>query len=71
MVAAFEVAQYSSSLVTAAPRIVAAQDIEELDLVYGSISDASDSLEAELHTLETLLGETGCQYGRLQLQRTA
>ena len=63
MVAAFEVAQYSSSLVTAAPRIVAAQDIEELDLVYGNISDASDSLETELNTLETLLGEAGADTG--------
>ena len=56
MVTAFRVAQYSGSLVSGAPRIVAAQDVMELDLVYSSISQDSDSLERELSTLEALLG---------------
>ncbi len=55
MVAAFEVAEYSSSLVTAAPRIVAAQSVEELDRVYDNIANASDSLNIELVALERLL----------------
>ena len=55
MVAAFEVAEYSSSLVTAAPRIVAAQSVNELDLVYDNIAEASDSLNIELVSLERLL----------------
>ena len=55
MVAAFEVAQYSSSLVTAAPRIVAAQSTTELDNIYSSIAEASNALEVELADLEILL----------------
>lgn len=55
MVTAFGVAQYSGSLVSGAPRIVAAQDISELDQVYSSISEDSDSLERELLSLEALL----------------
>ena len=55
MVAAFEVAEYSSSLVTAAPRIVAAQTVNELDLVYDNIAEASDALNIELVSLERLL----------------
>ena len=55
MVAAFEVAQYSSSLVTAAPRIVAAQSTTELDGIYSSIAEASNALEVELADLEILL----------------
>ena len=55
MVAAFEVAQYSSSLVTAAPRVVAAQSTIELDDVYSNIAEASNALEVELADLEILL----------------
>ena len=53
MVAAFEVAQYSSSLVAAAPRIVTAQSVTELDETYTSISGASNSLESQLADLES------------------
>ena len=53
MVAAFEVAQYSNSLVTAAPRIVTAQTVGELDETYAFvIAGASNALEVELAELE-------------------
>ena len=52
MVAAFEVAQYSSSLVAAAPRIVTAQSVTELDETYANIAGASSSLEGQLAALE-------------------
>ncbi len=53
MVAAFEVAQYSSSLVTAAPRIVTAQTVTELDQTFAYvIAGASNALEVELAELE-------------------
>ncbi|MDE2779628.1 MAG: ATP-binding protein [Chloroflexota bacterium] len=53
MVAAFEVAQYSNSLVTAAPRIVTAQTVVELDQTYAYvIAGASNALEVELAELE-------------------
>ena len=53
MVAAFEVAQYSSSLVTAAPSIVAAQSVTELDSIYAEVIEgASNALESELTALE-------------------
>ena len=61
MVAAFQVAEYSSSLVTAAPRLVAAQTVDELDSVYSNVAEAGNSLETELADLEALLladGET-------------
>ena len=59
LVAAFEVAEYSSSLVTAAPRLVAAQSVGELDDVYANVAEASDSLEDEMGTLERLLTAEG------------
>ena len=58
MVAAFEVAQYSSSLVTAAPRIVTAQSVSELDEIYANIiAGSSNALESELAALEATNAE--------------
>ncbi len=58
MVAAFEVAQYSSSLVTAAPRIVTAQTVPELDQIYANIiTGSSNALESELSALEAASAE--------------
>ena len=54
MVAAFEVAQYSGSLVAAAPRIVTAQSPAELDDTYASISGDSNALESHLVALEAM-----------------
>ena len=55
MVSAFEISKQSGELVSAAPRIVAAQSVEELDLIYTNIAEASNSLEKELAELEALL----------------
>ena len=55
MLTAFEISEQSSELVSAAPRIVAAQSVEELDLIYTNIAEASNSLEKELANLEALL----------------
>ena len=52
MVTAFEVAQYSSNLVAAAPRIVTAQTVVELDETYANIAGDSNLLESELAALE-------------------
>ena len=63
MVAAFEVAQYSSSLVTAAPRIVTAQSINELDELYANIiAGSSTALESELSALEAASIELGIEH---------
>ena len=52
MAAAFEVAEYSSALVAAAPRLTSAITRKDLESVYDSISDANDSLEVQLEVLE-------------------
>ena len=63
MVAAFEVAQYSSSLVTAAPRVVTAQSVSELDEVYANIiTGSSNALESELAALEATSAELGVDH---------
>ena len=60
LVAAFEVAQYSSSLVTAAPRIVTAQSVSELDEIYANIiTGSSNALESELAALEAASTASG------------
>ncbi len=65
MVAAFEVAQYSSSLVTAAPRIVTAQSVSELDEIYANIiTGSSNALESELSALEAASDELGIEHGQ-------
>lgn len=52
MAAAFEVAEYSSALVAAAPRLTSATTRKDLETVYDSISDANASLEVQLATLQ-------------------
>ena len=52
MAAAFEVAEYSSALVAAAPRLTSAITRKDLESVYDSISDANDALEIQLEVLE-------------------
>ncbi len=52
MAAAFEVAEYSSALVAAAPRLTSANTRKDLESVYDSISDANDALEVQLEVLE-------------------
>ncbi len=69
MVAAFEVAQYSSSLVTAAPRIVTAQTVLELDEVYANvIVGSSNALESELSALEATSAELGVEHPQVTFQ---
>ena len=69
MVAAFEVAQYSSSLVTAAPRIVTAQTVSELDQVYANIiTDSSNALESELSALEAASAELGVDHPQVAFE---
>ncbi len=58
LVTAFEVAQYSNRLVTAAPEIVTAQTIIDLDEIYADMAMASNSLEATLETLKVHVAET-------------
>ena len=52
MAAAFEVAEYSSVLVAAAPRLTSAITRKDLESVYDSISDANDALEIQLEVLD-------------------
>ena len=52
MAAAFEVAEYSSVLVAAAPRLNSATTRKDLESVYDSISDAHEAIEAQLGSLE-------------------
>ncbi len=52
MAAAFEVAEYSSVLVAAAPRLTSATNRKDLESVYDSISDANELLEIQLAVLE-------------------
>ena len=69
MVAAFEVAQYSSSLVTAAPRIVTAQSVSELDEIYANIiTGSSNALESELSALESASGELGFDHPQVTFE---
>ena len=57
MAAAFEIAEYSSSLVAAAPRLTAAENPEDLDRIYAAIASAHDLLELQLD----FLSETGAE----------
>ena len=69
MVAAFEVAQYSSSLVTAAPRIVTAHSVTELDEIYANIiTGSSNALESELASLEAASDEIGVDHDRVTFE---
>ena len=69
MVAAFEVAQYSSSLVTAAPRIVTAQSVSELDELYANIiTGSSNALESELSALEATSAELGVEHPQVAFE---
>ena len=52
MAAAFEVAEYSSVLVAAAPRLTSAITRRDLESVYDNISDANIALEIQLEILE-------------------
>ncbi len=52
MAAAFEVAEYSSALVAAAPSLTSAISRKDLETTYDSISDANKSLEVQLDILE-------------------
>ena len=52
MAAAFEVAEYSSVLVAAAPRLTSAITRRDLESVYDNISDANVALEIQLEILE-------------------
>lgn len=52
MVAAFRVAQYSNSLVAAAPRLTSAMSSEDFGNVAASIDESHDALEKQLAVLE-------------------
>ena len=52
MAAAFEVAEYSSVLVAAAPSLTSATTRRDLESAYDSISNANESLETQLQILE-------------------
>ncbi len=52
MAAAFSVAEYSSALVAAAPRLTAAETPQDLEAIYANISEAHQSLDSELEALE-------------------
>ena len=54
MAAAFEVAEYSSALVAAAPRLNSAVSRKDLEDTYDSISDANQALEIQLEILEQI-----------------
>ena len=57
MGAAFGVAQYTSSLVAAAPRLTAAPTSEELDRIGLNIAEAHQAFEAEVNSLEQVSSE--------------
>ena len=57
MAAAFEVAEYSSVLVAAAPRLTSAITRRDLESVYDNISDANVALEIQLEILEQSYSE--------------
>ena len=52
MAAAFEVAEYSSVLVAAAPSLTSATTRRDLESVYDGISNANEALETQLAVLE-------------------
>ena len=52
MAAAFEVAEYSSVLVAAAPRLTSAITRKDLESVYDNIADANEAIEIQLGILE-------------------
>ena len=52
MVAAFEVAEYSSVLVAAAPSLTSATTRKDLESAYDGISNANEALETQLAILE-------------------
>ena len=52
MAAAFEVAEYSSVLVAAAPSLTSATTRKDLESVYDGISNANQALETQLEVLE-------------------
>ena len=57
LAAAFGVAQYSSTLVAAAPRLAAARSVAEVDEVAGSIESARQDLEVLLTVLNRSSGD--------------
>ncbi len=57
MAAAFEVAEYSSVLVAAAPRLTSAITRKDLESVYDNIADANEALEIQLEILEQSYSE--------------
>ena len=62
MVAAFGLAQYSSNLVAAAPRLAAAETPEDLEDIYGGITESNQGLGEQL----ALLGGRGVQDDRFR-----
>ncbi len=52
MATAFGVAQYSSSLVAGAPRLIAARTPEDLERIYAGIAESNQGLEEQLVLLE-------------------
>ena len=69
LVAAFGVAEYSSSLVTASPRIIAAETSAELDSVYSNIAEDGALLETELAAMESLLTAESSELEGLTFQK--
>ena len=60
--AAFGIAQYSNTLVTAAPRLTSAANAKDLGEVVALIEDAHSALEGEIDTLEERgTGDAGVQ----------
>ena len=57
MAAAFEVAEYSGSLVAAAPRLTSAATRRDIESEYDSITNAHESLETQLAVLEQSLSQ--------------
>ncbi len=56
MAAAFEIAQYSGTLVVAAPRLTAAETPEIFEEIYISITEARESFDQQLAVLESSEG---------------
>lgn len=56
MAAAFEIAQYSGTLVVAAPRLTAAETPEIFEGIYVSIIEARESFDQQLAVLESSEG---------------
>ena len=66
MAAAFEVAQYSSRLVAAAPQLSVADTLADLDIIYSGITESIDALEIQL----LVLGEAGSRDERFDTVRS-